>query len=46
VKYSNTLKNYKFLDRHLLVYLDLLLNYKNSYLYSKKLLVYKKIFKL
>jgi hypothetical protein len=46
VKYANTLKNYKFSDRHLLVYLDLLLNYKNSYLYNKKLLVYKKIFKL
>lgn len=45
-KYSNTIKNYHFLNRQLLVYLDLLLNYKNSYLYNKKILVYKKVFKL
>ena len=45
-KYSNTLKNFKFLNRQLLVYLDLFLNYKNSYLYDKKLLVYKKVFKI
>jgi hypothetical protein len=34
------------LNRQLLVYLDLFLNYKNSYLYDKKLLVYKKVFKI
>ena len=32
-KYSNTLKNFNFLNRQLLVYLDILLNYKNSYIY-------------
>ena len=46
VKYSNTIKNFNFLNRQFLVYLDLLLNYKNSYIYNKKLLIYKKIFKL
>lgn len=46
VKYSNTISNYSVFNRQLLVYLDLLLNYKNSYLYNKKLLVYKKIFKV
>jgi len=46
VKYSNTLKNFSFINRQLLVYLDLLLNYKNSYVYNKKLLIYKKIFKV
>ena len=45
-KYSNTIKNFKFVNRQLLVYLDLFLNYKNSYLYGKKLLVYKKVFKI
>ena len=45
-KYTNTLKNYSLLNRQLLVYLDLLLNYKNSYVYNKKILIYKKVFKL
>lgn len=45
-KYTNTLKNYSLLNRQLLVYLDLLLNYKNSYIYNKKILIYKKVFKL
>jgi len=46
VQYTNTLKNFKFLNRSIIVYLDLLLNYKNSYIYNKKLLIYKKIFKI
>lgn len=46
LQYANTLKNFKFLNRIFITYLDLLLNYKNSYLYNKKLLIYKKIFKI
>lgn len=45
-RYSNTIKNYSFLNRQMMVYLDLLLNYKNSYIYNKKLLIYKKVFKI
>ena len=45
-RYSNTIKNYSFLNRQMMVYLDLLLNYKNSYIYNKKLLIYKKVFKV
>ena len=45
-RYSNTIKNYSFLNRQMVVYLDLLLNYKNSYIYNKKLLIYKKVFKV
>lgn len=46
IKYSDTIKNFNVLNRQLLVYLDLLLNYKNSYVYNKKILIYKKVFKL
>ena len=46
VKYSNSIKNYSLNNRIFLVYLDTILNYKNSYIYNKKLLVYKKIFKI
>lgn len=45
-KYSNTLKTYSILNRKLLVYLDLFLNYKHSYIYSKKISIYKKVFKI
>lgn len=45
-KYTNSIKNFNFTNRLLLVYLDTVLNYKNSYIYNKKLLVYKKIFKI
>lgn len=45
-KYANTIKNFSFESRLLLALLDTILNYKNSYLYNKKLLVYKKIFRI
>lgn len=45
-KYSNSIKNFNHTNRLLLVYLDTVLNYKNSYIYNKKLLVYKKIFRI
>lgn len=45
-KYSNSIKNFNCVNRLLLVYLDTVLNYKNSYMYNKKLLVYKKIFRI
>ncbi len=45
-RYVNTLKNYSATNRQLLVFLDLLLNYKNSYIYNKKILIYKKVFKI
>jgi hypothetical protein len=45
-QYVNSIKNFNLSNRLLLGYLDILLNYKNSYLYNKKLLVYKKIFRI
>lgn len=45
-QYSKTLPNKNFKNQQFLTYLDLLFNYKNSYIYNKKLLVYKKLFKI
>lgn len=44
--YSNTLNYYSNTNRMLFTYLDLALNYKNSYIYQKKINIYKKIFKI
>lgn len=44
--YSNSLKYFNFSDRIFFTYLDLILNYKNSYIFNKKLIIYKKIFKI
>ena len=44
--YKNSLKFYSVIDRELFCYLDLILNYKLSYVYLKKIIIYKKIFKI
>lgn len=44
VKYSNKTSYYSAIDRNLWVLMDLFLNYKNSYLYNRKLMVYTRIF--
>lgn len=44
--YKNSLKYYSNFNRELFCYLDLILNYKNSYIYLKKLDVYKKVFQI
>lgn len=44
--YSNSLNYFKHLDRLTISYLDLILNYKKSYIYFKKINTYKKIFKV
>lgn len=44
--YMNSLKYNSINNRSLFCYLDLILNYKFSYIYLKKISVYKKIFKI
>lgn len=44
--FSNSLQYFKLSDRYIIVYLDLLLNYKKSFIYQKKINVYKTIFKV
>lgn len=43
VNHTGTLQNYELQSRLLVTLLDLLFNYKNSYVYLKKVLVYKKV---
>jgi len=44
--YKNSLKYYTSFNRELFTYLDLILNYKFSYIFLKKISVYKKVFKV
>lgn len=44
--YKNSLRIHSIFNRELFSYLDLLLNYKLSYVYLKKIIIYKKIFKV
>ena len=44
--YKNSLKYYSNFNRELFCYLDLILNYKNSYIYLKKIDIYKKVFQI
>jgi len=44
--YKNSLKYYSNFNRELFCYLDLILNYKYSYIYLKKIDVYKKVFQI
>ncbi len=46
LSYLNTFKNYSVLDRLTLTLSDVIFNFKNSYIYKRKLVVYKKIFRL
>lgn len=45
-KSTYTIKNFNFLERLLITYLDLILNFKESDPYKKKILIYKKILKI
>lgn len=44
--YKNSLKFHTSFNRELFTYLDLILNYKSSYIFLKKISVYKKVFKI
>ena len=44
--FSNSLQYFKLSDRYIISYLDLLLNYKKSFIYQKKINAYKHIFKV
>lgn len=44
--YKNSLKYYSNFNRELFCYLDLILNYKYSYIYLKKIDIYKKVFQI
>ena len=44
--YKNSLKYYSNFNRELFCYLDLMLNYKYSYIYLKKIDIYKKVFQI
>lgn len=44
--YKNSLKYYSSFNRELFTYLDLILNYKYSYIFLKKINIYKKVFKI
>lgn len=44
--YKNSLKYLTKFNRELFCYLDLILNYKTSYIFLKKITIYKKIFKI
>ena len=46
LNYLNSFKNYSVLDRLVLVLSDIIFNFKNSLVYKRKLIVYKKIFRL
>lgn len=43
LKYTNTLLNFKFSNRLLFTYMDLIFNYKESNIYIKKIVIYKKM---
>jgi hypothetical protein len=44
--YKNSLKYNSIYNRELFCYLDLILNYKFSYIFLKKISIYKKVFKV
>jgi hypothetical protein len=44
--YLDTYKNYKVSDRFFLLFSDILFNFKSSTIYKRKLIIYKKVFRL